>query len=79
VENSVDWYVEARLYLRSGVRGKVGKELFRGQFGEAIHMALARSVDERSRLIIACAAHDPKLTWAKIEKLAVRADFPVIV
>jgi hypothetical protein len=42
-------------------------------------MALARPVDERSRLVIACAAHDTKLTWAKIEKLADRADFPVIV
>lgn len=79
MNDSVDWYVEAHLYLRSGVRGKMAKELFRGQLGEAIHMAIARPADERSRLVIACAAHDTKLTWAKIEKLADRADFPVIV
>ena len=79
MDETVDWYVEARLYLRSGVRGKMAKELFRGQFGEAIHMAFTRPRNERPRLVITCAAHDSRLTWAMIEKLAARADFPVIV
>jgi hypothetical protein len=32
VNNSVDWYVEAHLYLRSGVRGKMAKSCSAGNW-----------------------------------------------
>ena len=79
MEDPVNWYAEAHLCLRSGVRGKKATELFRGQIAEAIHVALSRSEDERARLFISCEAIDQKLSWAKIAKLAARSDFPVIV
>ena len=79
MEEPVNWYAGACLCLRSGLRGKKAAELFRGQISEVVHVALARPEDERPRLFIACETLDHKLSWAKIAKLAARADFPVIV
>jgi len=79
VEDPVNWYAEAWLCLRSGVRGKKASELFRGQIGEAVHVALGRPEDEHPRLFISCETFDRKLSWAKIANLAGRPDFPVIV
>ncbi|RZL71417.1 MAG: hypothetical protein EOP66_15025 [Sphingomonas sp.] len=79
MEDVVDWYVEACLCLRSGIRGKKASELFRGQIGEAVHVALGRPEDERARLFIQCDTIDARMPWAKIAQLAARPDFPVIV
>lgn len=79
MEDEIDWYVEAHLCLRSGVRGKKAVELFQGQIGEAIHAALGRPDDERPRLYLICEKHGGKLPWGKIVSLAARSDFPVIV
>ena len=79
MEDPVNWYAGACLCLRSGVRGKKAAELFRGQISEAVHIALQRPEDERSRLFISCEAVDHKLSWARVVKLAARPDFPVMV
>ena len=79
VEDPIDWYAEARLFLRSGVRGEWTTELFRGHIADAVHAALARPEEERSRLFICCETLDRKLPWAKIVRLSERPDFPVLI
>lgn len=79
MEDAVNWYAEAHLCLRSGIRGKKASELFRGQIYEAINMAIARPEDERPRLFISCETIGYKLSWAKIARMAARTDFPIIV
>lgn len=79
MEETVDWYVEACLCVRSGIRGKKATELFRGQIGEAVHIAMGRPKDEHPRLFITCDKLGGHLSWAKIARLAARTDFPVIV
>lgn len=79
MEDPVNWYAGACLCLRSGVKGKKAEELFRGQIAEVIHAAMQRPEHERLRLFICCEAVNHRLSWAKVVKLAARADFPVMV